>query len=434
MTLRVRTIFFITPIFIGISLFLGVLKYNTEKREIEWGIVEYSSSLGESIAQFVPQDRIKDQNKTIGEFKKLMAWNSDLKAIYLIRKEQKEGDVSRQLLIGTNIPDLDSTSVDNFDLKIGGVNYTLITYSSKDPEIDWGLVIDIRQARNELSRSVVECFIFGFIISLIGILLSLFISGVLSKNLIHLNEGAKKVIDGDYKQVVSSNSSIQEITDLGNTFDTMRNVLADFLERIQRQSIGEKVSSGSLNLPSKDYNAFFWKNREEKWPNFNVNLEFINMSTFAFNRDFGSLFKDEKNKRYAFIGRVESEDNEFHTNISTSLIKILFESSLSRGLTVEEAFFPISEMFKFSQFFCLESLKEETKIYSLNDRGNLEIKNVEFSDNKIFHVHTFGKEVSKILDKVIFYIKHPYTSTLQLFVKQITSESGGVLLLSPKIK
>ena len=435
MTLKLRTISFITPIFIGISVFLGLLKYNTEKREIEWGLEEYASSLGESIAQFVPQEEVrfhffKSKNQRIEKFQEIAFWNPKFKSLWLIQKPEQK---VRKLVLGTNLGnELKPIRIDDFDLSIGSrYDHMLISYPSQDPGIDWGLVIDIGEDKNKVKQSMIECFIFGFIISLFGVLISLFIAGILRRNLFYLNQGAKKVIAGDYKQIVSKKSNIQEMIDLGNTFDTMRNVLADFLERIQRRSLGEKIASGSLNLPSKNYNAIFWKNKEEKWSGLTVNLEFINMSSFAFNRDFGSMFASE-GKRFAFIGRIAKEDNEFYRNVSTSLIKILFENSLSRGLTVEEAFIEIKKMFKLNRFFCLEHSNRATNLYYLNEKNNLAAETLDFSSKKIHHFHTFAPEVGRTLDKVVFYIKYPYSSTLQLFIKQVTNESGAVLLLSSK--
>ena len=443
MTLRVRTISFIIPIFLGISIFLGVLKYNTEKREIEWGVKEYISSLSEAIFQFTSARKVRayftsPENNSLKSIQTIADWNPNLKALWLI-KTNKSGD--KKLIFGTNVgKDLDPIEVDDFNVELGNdSDYSFIVHSAKSSEFKWGLVIDTSEAREKLEKSVAECFIFGSIISLFGLFISLVISGILKNNFFYLNQGAKKVIAGDYKQVVSKRSSIQEIIDLGNTFDTMRNVLSDFLERIQRRSIDEQADSKSLMLPIKNYNSIIWKNRREVAHGFIIRLEFINMSSFVFNQNFGSIFSS-KGKTYAFIGKVDikSESNDFSENVSTSLVKILFENSLERGLTVEEAISQVENIFKIKQFFCFEiSPKKNVALYNLySSQGTKEVKKdkIIFSERAVSHshVHTFDSEAGKALNKVISHIKTPDPFSIQLFVKQISEESGGLLLLHPK--
>ena len=435
MPLKLRILSLIVPIFVGIAIFLGILKYKTEQREVLWGIKEYVGSLGESIHQFVPFAQIKSyfDGDNDAEFVKNIAaiieWNPSFKGLWLIKvNDPNERVFVSGIKVGKKLTPI---LLNDFNFDNGDGNLFLITHISNDPETKWGLVIDISEAKQDLRNSLIESFIFGIVISLIGVLISLFISKILRTNFFYLNQSAKKVILGDYKQIVSTRSSVQEIIDLANTFDTMRNVLSDFLERIQRRSIGQQVSSKSLRMPTKNYNSIIWQNKKVEIHGVAIRLEFINMSNFTLNRDFGGIFIDKK-KAFAFIGKIHiKEQNErFSQNVNTSLAKILFENGLQSNLSIEESFNHLANLFDMECFFCFEI--SSNKKLRLNQLENNHIKTfeVDLSNPEVFTIHTFDSKKSYALNEVVAQVSDPNSIPIQFFIKHLSDDPGSLLLLS----
>ncbi len=434
MTLKFRILSFIVPIFVGIAIFLGILKYKTEQREALWGIKEYVSSLGEAIYQFIPFSQVKSYfddpaNSSVKNIDAIVEWNPSFKALWLIKVDDPN---NRVLVSGSNVGGkLNPTSLAAFSFDYKNDDLVLITRVSKDPEINWGLLIDVSEDKQDLKNNLIESFVFGVIILLLGVSISLFISGILRRNFFYLNKSAKKVILGNYKKKVSTKSNVQEIIDLANTFDTMRNVLSDFLERIQRRSVDYQISSKSLRLPTKNYNSIIWKNKRMETHGLTISLEFVNMSDFLFNRNFGGIFFNKKNT-FAFVGKIHLKKNkgEFSRNVHTSLAKILFENGLQSNLSVEDAFIPLKNLYDLESFFCLEIFsKQNIKLYQLKD-NDIKVSKVDFSNTKAINVHTFDSKVGELLNEAIHQVNDPSTFPVRLFVEHISNEPGNLLLLS----
>jgi len=250
---------FIVPLFLFLAVVLGGVLYFGESRQRLWGQEQEASGYAISIAEFA-QDRAIDAHLDIDDPVKdpglarsldhILADNR-LKAVYAINPRTRTllwsypaGSVTA---LPSDIPTdlagaLLGDGVWTSDVeRTGPKTATMEACSSivgKDGKLIGaiGVVDDATGYVRASQQTFTSVAIAASIIIVVGLIITLLVSWLISREVRDLSRTAALISSGNL-DVQASPGHIQEIGDLGNTFNTMSDVLKDVLSRTKRSLI-----------------------------------------------------------------------------------------------------------------------------------------------------------------------------------------------------
>jgi len=293
MKIRTQNLLVIVPLFLGLALLTGWLAYTVQRREILWGMREESSSLAIAIAEFVDGDSYRamigpggaaDYLRSLEHPFRQILQHEQADVIFALTPdgrrlvfsvdsgfvERIEGDTSRFVLRDTAYP-YDSGMVgamrdDSFYVtevrEVAGGKSMMTAYA---PIIDSrGALAGILGVDIDATDYLVvsdELFMkFGLLaggIVLLGVIASLFLSGMFTRKIRELGAAADEVSGGNLDLEIEV-GTIQEVSDLSNTFNTMSSVLKNVLSKIRRALIEGEQFRTQADL-ARLYVEEFWK-------------------------------------------------------------------------------------------------------------------------------------------------------------------------------
>ncbi len=430
MKIRTQNLLTILPIFIGLGVILSFFKYTTERQELLWGMQEEISSLAVTISEFLTEDDIKKifAGQDIVSVQKLKKWsmskegmednetrnraNYIINSLYLLvpngRKlvnilhEKKPKQIQWREVDALSVSENTGSGADKLkkNMYISSVKYddennaymsTFIslaktTVYNGEKEFYLGLDTDVSYYDRHLATLFQNTVIFATLTGILGVLIALFLSRVLTKKIKRLNEAAEKVIMGQYNQPIET-GSIQEVSDLGNTFNTMSSILQEILSKTQNDLVVAEKFLTEKDLSFK-FQELTLKPIDLSIGGVEVKLRFLG------NDSSGDFWGHSKVgvKNFIILGRVASEETYFQTSLSASGAFSIFEKSLASGNSLPDAISKVHEIIDIDTLYCLCFEKEgkEAKMNSIRieNGGKISDKNYSLSKNTIFPFHT----------------------------------------------
>jgi HAMP domain-containing protein len=292
--IRTQNLIAILPLFLGMAAVAGGMTYFTAHNEMLWGLQEEASSLSVAMAEFVGGDSPPATASTPVTVRRFEALSSSFQRV-LDRGQAKyifALDPSGQAIWSVGGKDADQQAfVPPADLiaptaeqraelakgtdaitsevtKLPGGVTAMIAFSpirARDGAAAGylGVVIDADRV-STLSRALL--FSLGRLTVLaliIGTLAALFISFLLTRNVRALSKAALEVAGGEYDREIQI-GTIQELSDLSNTFNTMSSVLKDLIERTQRTLIEGEQFRTPLDL-ARSYRQDGWTDLDRSY-------------------------------------------------------------------------------------------------------------------------------------------------------------------------
>lgn len=259
MRIGTQNILFIGPLFLGLAVCLGLLLYYVESQRLLWGQQQEATGYAISIAEFT-QERALDQHVTVADPAKdpglrraldRILGDGRIKTVFALDPKTAKLDWSYPAGALTTVPsdvtpDLDVILIDDgvwvSDIhRAAHKTGTLEAYSSMaapDGKLvaAIGVVDDATGYVRATDRIGPETIGAAVAIFIIGLIIAGIVSYLISREVRSLSATAALISSGNL-DVQASPGHIQEIGDLGNTFNTMSDVLKDVLSRTKRSLI-----------------------------------------------------------------------------------------------------------------------------------------------------------------------------------------------------
>lgn len=228
-----------------------------------------------------------------------------------------------------------------------------------------GVEINAEYLKAQKSIMLLKISIISLIVILFGILVVLFISGIITRKIRELNEAAGVAAGGDYNRRVNI-ETIQEFIDLGNTFNTMSSVLEEVLSRTKRELIESERFRTQADL-AKTYNETFWNPQEKTFGDVEVAARLISKRPTG---DFFGVFQaagniketqkrntsaeggcEQSRREYAILGRVRAKEELDSVTLASAAFSLI-RQELSKT-EPEQVFKDVCELFDVETWECI---------------------------------------------------------------------------------
>ena len=288
MRIRTQNLLAIVPLFLALAIAAGAMAYTTARSEMVWGLREEAASLSIAIAEFVggeelsaaaaagdPAARLESLSLPFerilnhGQAKHVFAlstegepiWSTALddpsRAAFVPPADQlaPSAEALAQLAAG------DSAVVGEITTLASGesvlVSFAPITRADGAVAGILGVAIDAARLPAMSRALLVDVAQLTLLALVIGALAALFISALLTHKVRALSRAALEVADGEYDRYIDI-GTIQEMSDLSNTFNTMSSVLKDLIEKTRRTLIEGEQFRTPLDL-ARTYRQDSWE-------------------------------------------------------------------------------------------------------------------------------------------------------------------------------
>ena len=226
-----------------------------------------------------------------------------------------------------------------------------------------GVEISTENIRTQKGMVLLKISIISLITILFGALITLFISGIITRKIRELSEAAGVVAEGHYDRRVNI-ETIQEVIDLGNTFNTMSSVLEEVLSRTKRELIERRQFRTQADL-AKTYNETFFEPQERTFGDIEIAARLISKRPTG---DFFGVFQVDSGSIYAVLGRVRAEE-ELDSVTFASAAFSLIRQELSK-IEPEQVFKNVCELFDVETWECIYWDEAGSKIQWLGHNPN----------------------------------------------------------------
>ncbi len=458
MKIRTQTILAIVPIFMGVAAINGFLTYTSEQQENRWALEEESVALAISIAEFIENDRyqknlLPERQSNYLEaldtyLRRLLQWEQ-VKFI-LLRSVDGQSIVHRyssgfpssahQPLPASAIERLQNDAVwssnirtISADLAVIEVCTPLATRNQLTELVCVGVSANDFLEQRTLSQGKVVTMAIAVVG--LGLLLSLFISALITDKINQLTVAAETVAAGNYRQRFEI-GMIQEVYDLSNTFNTMSSVMGETLLRAKR-TLMENERFRTMQTLAQTYQSLVQKDIDLK-------LNGVEIAGTLLNSDRPTTdFLDScRTTRGAFIilGRLdESTTSHLDNLIVTSSAITLLKQLLIRQPT-ETAIAQLTQLYELHTLHCIfiDNNQNSSQVHLSHwhysrDRDQTSHKQHQLKPQHPWLLHTFkspSDTLSKHID--IFLQRFNYLSALEMIhdlqIICAEIEQGGMIV------
>jgi HAMP domain-containing protein len=232
------------------------------------------------------------------------------------------------------------------------------------------------------------------LIGSLGAIIALSISRVIIRKIGQLTQASLVVASGQYDQRVNI-GTIQEVTDLSNTFNTMSSILKEVLSKTKRALIENEQFRTSTDLASY-FNQSFFAPIEDNFNGVSVSARLIGKKAGG---DLFGVFNVD-NGTCAVLGRVSKAD-ELDTVSSSSAAYTFIRQELDQ-YDPRQVFENANELFDLEAFQCLfwDGTGGKIQIYTSHDSGLIEGGDF-LKQDRVMVFHTLSKANSKKVDLFI---------------------------------
>jgi HAMP domain-containing protein len=231
---------------------------------------------------------------------------------------------------------------------------------------------------------------------LFGILVALFISEIITRKIWELNESAKVIAEGNYDRRVDIRT-IQEIIDLGNTFNTMSSVLEEAVSRTKRALIDSEQFRTEVSL-AQTYNETLWEPLEEVFGNVEVVARLIPERPIGC---FLGVF-EVSGRIYAIQGRMEAKENLEAVTLASVAYSFIREEL--NTVEPDRVFKDVCELFDVQTWQCIYWTQGENEIQCLDstpDSEQPQRRTIPLQEQKSLAFHTLGRSADGRIDLFI---------------------------------
>ncbi len=273
MRIRTQALLAILPLFLVMAGVIGLLSYSAARQEMIWGLEEEAKALSVTIAEFVDGDSLRAAGSPrerferlelpfqrllgYGQAKQIVALDAFGDPIWAAPAEaggalhfptadalSAEPDRPRRLATAEAVASEPLAVGDGAQVMVG---YAPILSSDGAAAGTIGVVIDAARL-GALTRNLPLNLLRLTLVALaIGTLAALFIAALLTRRVRALSSAAVEVANGAYDREIEV-GTIQEVSDLSNTFNTMTSVLKDVVQRAQRTLVEGEQFRTPLDL------------------------------------------------------------------------------------------------------------------------------------------------------------------------------------------
>ena len=437
MKIRTQNLLTIVPIFLGMALISGVLTYTTQRQEIMWSLREEISAVATATAEFLDRDIVRElqkgpENKDLKKnittpLKRVQYWSKkqhfflltpDCQEIFFIFGFEDEGTISRpsefsklknELAKKNKETDVIITDVEKNEQDKATMTAYVPIYDGGKLLSVLGVETDAQFFFDRTKEIRNKIFIVTIFIGLLGVIIAFFISRIITQKISQLTQASLVVASGQYNQRVNV-GTIQEVSDLSNTFNTMSSILEEVLLKTKRVLIESEQFRTSTDLASY-FNEKFFVLIEDVFNKVSVSARSISKEPGG---DFLGIF-NVTNGTYAVLGRVSKTD-DLDTITSSSAAYTFIRQELDRH-EPRQAFENTKKLFELETFQCLFWDKTGKKIqtYEYHDSGLIESANF-LKQNEVMVFHTLSEAN---FEKVDLFIRNYGQISPQELMKDI---------------
>ncbi len=435
MKIKQSNFLIITPIFFTIAFVVALLNYTNEKSEVMWGINEEAKSIAIAssifIENIVTNSTLKNKKEEILVHLNRIKRYKQAKRFYITKNSKliidtKENKVKQKFKIidKKEFKDRDVILSDiykNRDISLMNVS-SLIKINAKIIGI---LTVEIyaTDVDKDLNEAIYEMLTTIFIITLIGVMVSILLSNIVTTKIMTLRSVANSIAKGNYNENMDI-GTIKEFADLGDTLNTMKSIMQEILFKA-KNSIIEEEQFRSNNDLLNSYSDIFLNSKVEIDDNFEVSIQKIGYLKVEY---FFNIVSNE-DSIFSFLGEIksnkESIDNAIiSSTINTYLSKKLLSSNNINFFDKFKEIFPIKELL----ITHINKKTKELKIYKF--LNNTLHKKIIINRDKIFKFHTLDKELNSKIDT---YLRNYYFLNLEDIAddldKLFREKYNGIILL-----
>lgn len=264
MRIGTQNLLLIVPLFLGVAVALGLLLYFSEPHELLWGQEQQASSYAIAIAEFASEretnlhpsvyspstddglrralDRILSSHRVKAVFQlspncKTIAWSYPAGAVKTVPFATPGNLATLMSHDGVWTSDVLPTKPRGAVVQA----YSSMQTPTGTPLGAIGVITDASSYLRETRQTQTGVALAAIGVLIVGLLVSIFVSSLISREVRSLSETAALIAGGNL-DVQAPGGRIQEIEDLGGTFNTMSDVLKDVLSRTKRSLVeGEQL-------------------------------------------------------------------------------------------------------------------------------------------------------------------------------------------------
>jgi HAMP domain-containing protein len=423
MRIRTQNLIVILPLFLGMAAAVGGMTYVAARKEMLWGLDEEASSLSVAMAEFVVGDSLLAGTAAAGPghrfetlahgFQRILD-RGQAKHIFAVDVAGKPlwsvdaGNDRTTFVPPTSLlaptPEQRKLLASGTDAVTSGVitlpsgasvmiAFSPIRASNGAIPAIIGVVIDASRL-GELSRGLLVTLAQLSVLALvIGTIAALFISALLTRNVRALSKAALEVAGGEYDREIQI-GTIQELSDLSNTFNTMSSVLKDLIERTQRTLIEGEQFRTPLDL-ARSY-------RQDSWADLEASYDGVYVASRSIGDGhpgdiFGSI--EREGVVTVFVGRV-SVGSELESAISAAAARRAIEEG-SRHWPVPQVLDEICRLLRIRVDTVAWTVGAEDGAIMTTYDGSSEPRSIpiRFEEQQTALLHTFPGRAGDVLHR-----------------------------------
>ena len=283
MRIRTQNLIAIVPLFLVMAGAAGAMTYSTAREEMMWGLREEVTALSVAMTEFIsgsdlePGDAaLVDRLNSLEQSFYRVIEHGQVKFVYALDRDGEVvwrygGAVDAAFVPEGVAPGLAAADLAALTRGAASVSTPVTTLASGEDAMlayspirdaagnvagSLGVVIDASRVATLSSDLLLHLARLTLLALVIGTLASLFISSLLTAKVRALSRAALQVAGGQYDRQIQI-GTIQELSDLSNTFNTMSSVLKDLIERTRRTLIEGEQFRTPLDL-ARTYRQDTW--------------------------------------------------------------------------------------------------------------------------------------------------------------------------------
>lgn len=250
MKIRTQNLLAIVPLFLGLAVLIGALFYVVQYRELLWGLDEEATSIAVATARHLESESwLEDETDVdwedlMAESMKVLEWerarriailSPDLRVLF--DSAEDEGDARPIGLSPTLHSRLSDRGFVGSSIRQDERGRYMMGFGSIRDEEDIIAIVMVETDAEALTahenrmRRDILFIVIGTV--LIGFVLALTISRIISRRIVSLTRAASAVAAGRYDQPHEV-GGVQEINDLSSTFNTMSSILSEVVSKTRR--------------------------------------------------------------------------------------------------------------------------------------------------------------------------------------------------------
>ncbi len=250
MKIRTQNMLAIVPLFLGLAVLIGALMYFVQYRELLWGLDEEATSIAVATARHMDPERVRAA-ETEEDWQQLMAnpvqvleWQRARRIVLmdpdlsLLFDSADDSDAARTIPLTPALHDrLHEAPYASTAILQDDDGRFLYAFSPVGDDDGMAAIVAVETDADTLGahelRMRRDIQLIVIVTVLIGMLLAILISGIISRRIVSLTRAADAVAGGQYDQPHET-AGVQEINDLSSTFNTMSSVLSEVVSKTRR--------------------------------------------------------------------------------------------------------------------------------------------------------------------------------------------------------